>query len=244
MKGNSDGILLSFTSEGFHTVNDVTIGPVDSRGIRIESDNNNVSNNTIIEPEEIGVFIPGNNRNIIEGNTIIMQEVKGPGLIGINIQDNLNRDPGSDNQILNNSIFGGGFLGAKGVSLDVAVRNVIKGNTINDANGFGISINNANDNQIQDNIVNNVNVDECGQGGIGITINGNGNTVDDNTVTRSESNGIVVESGSTGTVVTGNTLAGNGDDSTDNILDLGIGTTVEGNVETTVSGHKICSIVC
>ena len=172
----------------------------------------------------------------------------GPGIIlqpaGLNLR-------GSDNQILNNNIFSSG---SDGIFI-IGDRTIVKGNSVNGANGFGINVGNAlsRDNQILENKVNNVKVPQIDLipqsgnpiTGIGIRIGAVAvNTiVDGNTVTGNESIGIeVIGSPLQGsTVVTQNIVVGNAGE----VVGVGAGqivsTTFDGGSDAIIADNIIAT---
>jgi len=146
------GIKLS--SGGFHTVNGVTIGsgkfifiplcsPIQNtihltsyfelsvgNGILIESNDNTIINNFIIDSDLDGVIFDGTDRNMIKGNTIIDSRR------AVRNDNNSNTGTSDDNHIISNTIISSGKDGM----LVVGERNVIQGNTIDQSGDQGIVV--------------------------------------------------------------------------------------------------------
>ena len=184
------------------------------RGISIFSNDNTIINNIIKDPFEEGIrALPLTNgeqtssadRNIIKGNTIINSRK-----FGLQLSKDRNLGTSNDNQIISNTIISSGRDGI----FVRGSRNVILGNTIDQSGQIGIGVDSFTFNEtpfisegiiIKDNSITNSNV--------GIAI--------DRNTTR-----LPNPSGSSNTVVIGNTLAGN----TDNIDNQGANTVLAGNI--------------
>lgn len=187
------------------------------RGIEVFSNDNTIINNIIKDPFEEGIlaqaFFNGEqtssaDRNIIKGNTIINSRK-----FGLRLSKDRNLGTSNDNQIISNTIISSGRDGI----FVRGSRNVILGNTIDQSGQIGIGVDSFTFNEtpfisegviIKDNSITNSNV--------GIAID-------------SDTTGLSNPSGSSNTVVIGNTLAGN----TDNIDDQGANTVLAGNINGT-----------
>jgi len=185
-----------------------TSGAGSDAGIRVESDNNTIINNTATLNRRAGIFVSGGNNNTIQGNHIIANTV-----CGITLTHNSDGNTVKGNKVELN--------GSSGIRVQIdSDGNTISGNNIHNNRGDGIRIWIGSGAGADNNVVTGNNLDDNVLNGLRLRGAVTGNTIAQNNASLNFANGFWVDdAGATGNTfdrnqATANTVWGYKDEST------------------------------
>ena len=206
---NKDHLTIQSESGAEATI--VQVGGIGARGFEVTADYVNIKGFTIKYlgeyHAETGIYLNDVEQCDISNNIIISSEeevliegtiLRGPFNTGIDL------DNSSSNNLENNIIIGS-YLG-RGIFLYHSNGNTLLNNTVGSgelSTGSGITLSHSNNNRLTGNIVRNF------TNGIFITSLSNYNTLDNNTISDSVSDGIFIYSFSSNNILTRNTTSNN-----------------------------------